>query len=136
MISTNLIPPPHAPSPLTQQISFCSSNNGQSHLLKSTLAAFLLIAWKSIFRRGVVLWSHLRDHSFNRLSQFFTLHLILSDHFRLQTMRRFSMRTHLSYALHYFTNTFHFRAVHGYAAAHMHITHVLCFLSILPLPCG
>ena len=32
--------------------------------------------------------------------------------------------------------TVHFHAVHGYAATHMHITHVLCFSSILPLPCG
>ena len=32
--------------------------------------------------------------------------------------------------------TVHFCAVHGYAATHMCITHVLCFLSILPLPCG
>ena len=32
--------------------------------------------------------------------------------------------------------TVHFRAVHGYAATHIHITHVLCFSSILPLPCG
>ena len=35
----------------------------------------------------------------------FSLFFILSDHFRLQTMRRFSMRTHLSHALHHFTNT-------------------------------
>ena len=32
--------------------------------------------------------------------------------------------------------TVHFCAVHGYAATHMHITHVLCFSSILPPPCG
>ena len=32
--------------------------------------------------------------------------------------------------------TIHFRAVHGYAATHMHITYVLCFSSILPPPCG
>ena len=32
--------------------------------------------------------------------------------------------------------TVHFHAEHGYAATHMHITHVLCFSSILPLPCG
>ena len=32
--------------------------------------------------------------------------------------------------------TVHFRAVHGYAATHMRFTHVLCFSSILPLPCG
>ena len=32
--------------------------------------------------------------------------------------------------------TVHFRAVHGYAATHMHITHILCFPSILPPPCG
>ena len=30
---------------------------------------------------------------------------ILSNHFRLQTVRRFSMRTHLSHDLHCFTNT-------------------------------
>ena len=29
----------------------------------------------------------------------------------------------------------HFHAVHGHAATHMHITHVLCFSSILPPPC-
>ena len=28
----------------------------------------------------------------------------------------------------------HFHAVHGYATTHMHITHVLCFSFILPLP--
>ena len=83
MISTNLTPPPHTPSPLIQRTSFCSSKSGQSHLLKSTCAAFLLIAWKLIFRRGVVLRSHLRDYTFNGLSQFFTFHLILSNHFRL-----------------------------------------------------
>ena len=32
--------------------------------------------------------------------------------------------------------TVHFRAVHGYAATHMHITYVLCFSSILPPPHG
>ena len=32
--------------------------------------------------------------------------------------------------------TVHFCAVHGYAATHMCITHVLYFSSILPLPCG
>ena len=32
--------------------------------------------------------------------------------------------------------TIHFCAVHGYAAIHMHITHVLCFSPILPPPCG
>ena len=52
-----------------------------------------------------LLWSHLRDYTFNRLSQFFSFHLILSNHFRLRTMRRFSTRTHLSRALHHFTNT-------------------------------
>ena len=36
----------------------------------------VLITWKSIFRRGVVLWSHLRDHTFNGLNQFFSFHLI------------------------------------------------------------
>ena len=52
-----------------------------------------------------LLQSHLRDYTFNALSQFFTFHLILSNHFRLRTVRRFSMRTHLSHALHHFTNT-------------------------------
>ena len=98
VISTILTPLPHMPSPLIQQTSFCSFKSDQSCLLKLT-------AWKLIFRRGVVLQSHLRDYTFNRLSQFFTFHLILSDCFRLQTMRRFSMRTHLSHALHHFTNT-------------------------------
>ena len=51
-----------------------------------------------------VLWSHPRDYTFNGLSQFFSFYLILSDHFRLQTMRRLSIRTHLSHALHTFTN--------------------------------
>ena len=56
------------------------------------------------------------------------------------------MRTHLSHALHIFTNlmplnltlflTVHFHAVHGDAATHMRTTHVLCFSSILPPPCG
>ena len=32
--------------------------------------------------------------------------------------------------------TVHFHAMHGYTATHMHITHVLCFSSILPPPCG
>ena len=41
----------------------------------------------------------------NGLSQFFSFPLILSDHFRLRTVRRFSMRTHLSHDLHHFTNT-------------------------------
>ena len=53
-----------------------------------------------------VLWPHLRDYSFNGLSQFFSFLLILSDHFRLQTVRRFSTRTHLSHVLHTFTNTY------------------------------
>ena len=102
MISTSLTPLPCTPSPLIQQISFCFSKSGWSRLLKSTHIAFLLIAWKSIFRRGVVLRSHLRDYTFNGLNQFFSF---LSDHFRLRTMRRFSTRTHLSHALHIFTNT-------------------------------
>ena len=52
-----------------------------------------------------LLQSHLRDHTFNGLNQFFTFHLILSNCFRLWTMRRFSTRTHLSHTLHIFTNT-------------------------------
>ena len=73
------------------------------------------------------------------------LSLILSYLFRLWTMRRFSMRTHLSHTLHTFTTcvclmanlmpsnltlflTVHFHAVHGYAITHIHITHVYAFL--------
>ena len=100
-----------------------------------------------------LLWSHPKGLYLNGLGQFLTFHFILSNHFRLQTVRRFSMKTHLSHALHIFTNmcflmadlvllnltlflTVHFHAVHGYAATHMRITHVLCFSSILPPPCG
>ena len=72
MISTTLTLPPHAPSPLTQQTFFCSSKSSRSCLLNSTHAAFLLITWKSIFRRGVVLQFHFRDYSFNRLNQLFS----------------------------------------------------------------
>ena len=103
---------------------------------------------------GHLLWSHPRGLHSNGLSQFFSFHLILSDRFRLRTVRRFSMRTHLPHALHLFMNmcwphgelcsiklknlflAVHFCAVHGYAATHMHITHVPCFSSILPPPCG
>ena len=104
MISTTLTPPPHVPFPLIQQTSFCYSKSSRSCLPKSTHTTFLLIIWKLIFRRGVVLQSHLRDYTFNGLSQFFTLHLILSDCFRLQTVKRFSIKTHLSHTLHHFTN--------------------------------
>ena len=63
------------------------------------------------------------------------------------------MRTHLSHALHHFTNTClphgepcfiksnfildsSFLSVHGYAATHIHLPHVHAFSSILPLPCS
>ena len=52
----------------------------------------------------LVLWSHHKGLHSNRLSQLFSFHLILSDYFRPQTVRRFSMRTHLSHDLHHFTN--------------------------------
>ena len=71
----------------------------------------------------------------------FSLFFILSDNFRLQTVRRLPTGTHLSHTLHHSTNsvcimvnlvslnltlflTVHFCAVHGYAATHMHISHV------------
>ena len=73
---------------------------------------------------------------------------ILSNHFRLQTMRRFSMRTHLSHDLHHFTNMC---LPHGkpcsiklnfildssfpcsaWLCCHTHVHHT----SILPPPCG
>ena len=97
------------------------------------------------------LQSHPRDYTFNRLSQFFTFHLILSNHFRLWTMRRFSTRTNLSHDLHHFTNTC---LPHGepcfiklnlildssflccaWLCCHTH-AHLTCFSSILPPPCG
>ena len=53
----------------------------------------------------LILQSHSKELLFNGLSQFFTFHLILSDQFRLQTVRRFPMGTHLSHTLHHFTNT-------------------------------
>ena len=102
---------------------------------------------------NAVLRSHLGDYTFNRLSQFFSFHLILSNHFRLQTVRRFSMRT-LTYLTPFTISqtcvclmanlvllnltlflTVHFCAVHGNAATHMHITYVSCF-SILPPTCS
>ena len=104
MIATNLTPPPHAPSPLTQQISFCFSKSGQSRLLTFIHATFLLIAWKSIFKGSSVTVPPQGLHS-KGLSQLFSFYLILSDHFRLRTMRRFSMRSHLPHDLHHFTNT-------------------------------
>ena len=70
-------------------------------------------------------------------------------------MRRFSTRTHLSHALYTFTThvclvanlmpsnltlflTVHFHAMHGYAATHMHFTHVhaslpFCHHHVVPL---
>ena len=75
----------------------------------------------------------------------FFLSLILSYHFRLQTVRRFSMRTHLSHTLHIFTTcvclmanlmpsnltlflTVHFCVVHGYAATYIRTPHVYASL--------
>ena len=83
----------------------------------------------------------------------FSFLFILSDHFRLQTMRRSSMGTHLSHALHHFTNTC---LPHGksyfikpnfildssfpccaWLCCHTHAhPSCSCFSSILPLPCG
>ena len=77
--------------------------------------------------------------------------LILS--FRLQTMKKFSMRTHLSHALHIFT---YMCLPHGkpyaiklnfivdssfpcyaWLCCHTHAHHTYsCFSSILPLPCS
>ena len=61
---------------LIQQISFCSFKSDQSRLLTFTRAAFLSIAWKSIFSRGVGLSSHPQGLHLNGLSQFFSFHLI------------------------------------------------------------
>ena len=153
MISTNLTPLPHTLSPLIQQISFCSFKSGWSRLSTFILAAFLLIAWKSIFRRGVVLRSHPQGLHLNRLNQFFSFilsYLIISDFkpwgdslWELTYLTTFTIsQTHVCLMANLVLLnltlflTVHFCTVHGYAATHMHIAHVLCFSSILPLPCG
>ena len=85
------------------------------------------------------------------LVNFSFYNLILSDCIRLQTMRRFSTRTHLSHTLHAFMNTC---LPHGepcfiklnlildssflccaWLCCHTH-AHLTCFSSILPPPCG
>ena len=79
----------------------------------------------------------------------FSLLFILSDLFRLQTMKRFSTRTHLFHALHHFMNMC---LPHGEPcsikpnfildSSFLHCawlcchTHAPCFSSILPLPCS
>ena len=152
-ISTNLTPPPHMPFPLIQQISFCCSKSGQSHLLTFTHAAFLLIAWKLIFRRGVVLWSHSKGLPFQQTCHFFFLssYLILS----FQTLNHEEIlyeNSLISHPLH-FHNTC---LPHGkpyliklnfifdssfpccaWLCCHTHVSSsCLCFSSILPLPCS
>ena len=51
-----------------------------------------------------LLWSHSLRLHLTDLSNF-SLFLILSDNFRLQTMRRFPRGTHIPHTLHHFTNT-------------------------------
>ena len=151
MISMTLTPLPHVPSPLIPQISFCSSKSSWSHLPKSTRVTFLLIAWKSIFRRGVVLQSHPKGLHLNRLSQFFSSPYLIASDFKPwgDSLRELTYLTpftisqtcvclmanlvllNLTLSL-----TVHFHAVHGYSATYMCITHVLCFSSILPPPCS
>ena len=90
-----------------------------------------------------LLWSHLRDYTFNRLSQFFSFILsypIISDFepwedslqeltylvpFTISQTHVYLMVNLVLLNLTLFL-TVHFRAVHGYAATHMCITHVLC----------
>ena len=88
---------------------------------------------------------------FNGLVTFSLFYLILS--FRLQTVRRFSMRTHSSHTLYTFTNmclphdkpyTIKLNSILGssflcctWLCCHTHAHHTcLCFSSILPPPCG
>ena len=106
--------------------------------------------------RGM-LWSHLRDYSFNghltdfvNFSLFILSYLIISDFElwgdslqELTYLMPFTISsTHVCLMANLvllnltLSLTVHFHAVHGYAATHMCITHVLCFSSILPLPCG
>ena len=72
----------------------------------------------------------------------FSLVFILSDHFRLQTVRRFPMGTHISHTLHHFTNMC---LPHGEPCSikpnfildsSFPCCAWLCFSSILPLPCS
>ena len=83
----------HMEKCLEQSItSWVSDVKAQAHLMKD-------------IRIKLLLRSHLRDYSSNRLSQFFSFtlsYLIISE---LRTMRRFPTRTHLSHTLHHFTNT-------------------------------
>ena len=89
-----------------------------------------------------MLWSHSRGLYSNRLSQIFSFYLILSDCFRLRTVRRFPTGTHLSHNLHISQThvclmanlillnltlflIVHFCAMHGYAATHMCFPHVM-----------
>ena len=92
-------------------------------------------------RASYLLWSHLRDYSFNGLSQFslFILsYLIIADFepwgdspqeltyltpFTFSWTRVCLMANLVLLNLTLFL-TVHFHAVHGYAATHMHITHV------------
>ena len=101
----------------------------------------------------LLLQSHPKGLHLMDLVNFSLVLLILSDYFRLQTMRRFSMRTHLSHTIHTFTNMC---LPHGepysikpnfipdssfpccaWLCCHTHAHHTcLCFFSILPPPCG
>ena len=79
--------------------------------------------------------------------------LFLSNHFRLRTVRRFPTGTHLSHALHHFTNmclphgepcyikpNFILDSSFLYCAwlcCHTHaFSSCLCFFSVLPPPCS
>ena len=77
VIFMNLTPPPHVPSPLIQQTSFCCFKSSQSCLPTFIHTTFLLIAWKLIFSRGVVLWSHSLGLHSNGLNQFFSSETLL-----------------------------------------------------------
>ena len=96
--------------------------------------------WGNVY--SWMLWSHSKGLYSNRLSQIFSFYLILSDCFRLQTVRRFPTGTHLSHNLHISQThvclmanlillnltlflIVHFCAMHGYAATHMHFPHVM-----------
>ena len=84
----------------------CHGTTSSQHLHQHSAGAVALTAAGTKGSSApCVLQPHLRDHSFNGLSQFFTFHLILSNCFRLQTVRRFSTRTHLSHIFYHFTNT-------------------------------
>ena len=113
------------PFPFHQRTSYCYSKRGRSLLWLFTPSKYLLIAWKLIFREGVVLWLDTYNSITMDLVVFLFLYLIqLTYDSHAAPMLLFSFHTHASCTPH----SIHLHAVHGYVLPF--------FSSILPLPCG